>query len=300
MTDDRETLAGLLAAPGHVWSVGTPAAVMAFTPAGPVRRAGRDLIAEAGPARLRIAADAPLLAFETISSTPQGWTQGIAICAPPAPKTKPQPIRRLTSDPHAIRAEDREAPVFDMGQGDGMVRVLFRPDPDSLPAIQALCGRHWAEVALNALSGTWITDTGIARIERWQPPGPVPVLILGAMGPSRATPLRPGETPVAHVFPPHPMQAEDGAARHRAFQALLAAHGRADLWRLKQRVLALLREGRFEDIAADRHGTATIRVALRQHLFLTGAPPPQDWMARYDRPLLRACAGIAQTRITKN
>ncbi|HEY0212673.1 MAG TPA: hypothetical protein VGC40_03680, partial [Paenirhodobacter sp.] len=107
---------------------------------------------------------------------------------------------------------------------------------------------------------------------------------------ARTTPLPAGYSPVAHIFPPHPQQPQPGAAtRHAAFQAQLAAFGRPDLWQLKQRVLSLLHARQFEDIATDRHGTAQIRTTLRQHLFLTGTPPPDDWMRRYDRPLDLAC-----------
>ncbi|HEY0212264.1 MAG TPA: hypothetical protein VGC40_01560 [Paenirhodobacter sp.] len=262
----------LLTAPGSVWSVGTPAAVMGFTPPSPTTH-------------LRVAPDARLLAFEAISSAPRGWTQGIALCLPAVRRVRHAPIRRMDADPGAIHPQDRTSPVFDMGRGDGVVRVLFRPDPVSQHATLALRGQDWTAIP-PILSGTWIADTPLARIEHWQPTGPAPIFILGGRAP-RTTPLPAGHVACAHVFPPHPLRA--GIDHHAPFQRWLAEFGQPRLWALKQQVLAALQAGRFQDIATDRHGMATIRVALRQHLFLTGAPPPLEWLRRYDRPLWRSC-----------
>ncbi|HEY0275127.1 MAG TPA: hypothetical protein VGC31_03530, partial [Paenirhodobacter sp.] len=173
----RAILLAMLAAPDHVWSIGTTAAVMGFSPSGTVTETAGTLSAEAGPARMRISAQVRLLAFETIAAAATGWTQGIALCVPTPARRRPGPIHRLNADPGAIRAQDTAMPVFDMGLGDAAVRVLFRPTPDSLTATLALCGQGW-EAVPPTLAGTWITETTIARIERDAPAGPPPVMIV--------------------------------------------------------------------------------------------------------------------------
>lgn len=257
------TLRALLALPDHVWSVGTPAAVMGFLPSGTVR----GNVACSGPAMLRLEPDARPLAFETISSDPFGWNHGIALLIPAPPRHEPTGAITDTTDDRAILKADRGRPVRDMGMGDGLVRVLLRPEADG--------------------TETWIIDTPAARIEHRQPPGPAPCHVLGGPDPG-TTPLPAGWAAGAHVFPPHPMRNGFDPARHAAFQALLARHGRADLWALKQRVLRLLAEDRFEALSADRAGRMVIRVTLRQWLCQTGRLPPEPWLRRHDGALLRA------------
>ena len=138
--------------------------------------------------------------------------------------------------------------------------------------------------------GTWRIETECATLALDHREGPVPIHRLG-MGPARTTPLPCGWRALAHVFPPHPARMRPGQpmafdpARHEVFQTLLARHGRADLVDLKARVTDLLKADRFERLTLDRHGVAVVRVALRQHLALTGVPPSEDWLRRHDRPL---------------
>lgn len=249
------------------------------------------LVARSGPASLRLDATPLLLAFETLSSDPFGWNHGLALCVTARGPTGAGRISPCGPDRAAIRAADRNRPAYDMGCGDGIARVLFRPE--AVATMESFCGQAWDEAAMPAVSGTWVVETPLARIEQAHSGGPVPVHRLGNTPPA-TTPLPDGWLAAAHVFPPHPARAPTGgpaafdAGRHGAFQALLARHGRPDLWRLKQHVEALLAAGRFEEIAADRHGVATIRVTLRQALARTGVPPPDPWLSRYDRALLRA------------
>lgn len=285
------TLRAMLAAPDHVWSVGTPAGVMGFLPSGRVE--GAPPVACSGVAALRLTGAPLCLAYETISADPFGWNHGLALCVTGRGAKGTGRIGPCGPDGGAIRPEDRDRPAWDLGWGDGVVRVLFRPE--GAQAMEPFRGLTWdeARAGLEAMPGTWAVETAIARIERRHPGGAVPVLRLGAAPPA-TTPLPEGWLAAAHVFPPHPARAHPGApaafdpGRHTAFQALLARHGRPDHWRLKRRVEALLAAGRFEEIEADRQGRAVIRVALRQALARDGAPPPERWLRRHDPALLRA------------
>ncbi|MFT3688495.1 DUF6925 family protein [Paenirhodobacter sp.] len=250
----------MFGAEGHLWSVGTLAAFMALPCGVPVAE-GADLVLRAEGCTARLRPGGRLLAFETLSSDPRGWNHGIAICLP---ATAPPP--------------PADAP--DLGLGQGPVRAMFRPDVGR--------GEGLTREDAARMPGTWIIDTPVLRAERRE--GLHQVAQAQATGRTHAetTPVPPGLIPVAHVFPPHPARgvAAFDPARHRAFQAILSRHGRADLWALKSAVLAQLADGRFDPPVVDRHGAAVIRVALRQHLHLSG-DVPRDWLAHFDRPLLR-------------
>ncbi|GAB1363909.1 hypothetical protein MASR1M32_31450 [Rhodobacter sp.] len=280
-------LRALLGAEDHLWSVGTLAAFMAL-PSGGKRVETPDLVTlrtadtlvELRPC---LPSGAQLLAFETLSSDARGWNHGIAICLPGS-EAVPQGIVRRIGD----------APLFDLGLGQGAARALARP-ANALD----IAGLTWteAEPLLAAGPATWIIDTPVLRVERQTPAGPGFHAVGQALATGRShaetTPVPPGLIPVAHIFPPHPARHRPGApmafdfARHAQFQSILARHGRPDLWALKSETLAQLAAGRCDPPETDRHGAAVIRVTLRQHLHLHGPPPP-DWLHRFDRPLLRA------------
>lgn len=243
----------MLAAPDHVWSVGSPVGVAAFLPSGTVE--GTPPVARNGPASLRLDGAPRLLAFETISADPFGWNHGVALCVTGRQPEGGGRIAPGGPDRGAIVPADRDRLAWDLGVGDGVTRVLVRPDdPTAMARREGLTWDEASDVA--ALPAVWIVETAIARIEQRHVAG------------------RPRR-----------------AGRHAAFQALLAKHGRPDLWRLKQRVQALLARGRFEAMPVDRHGMAVIRVALRQAMAQDGAPPPERWLRHYDPALLRALGG---------
>lgn len=295
---EAETLLrSLFGAEGHLWSVGTLGAFMALDAVGRPRprTLPSDMLLAAGGVSARLRPGAHVLAFETVSSDPRGWNHGIALCMPAIASA---PSRRVT------RAEDRDPldsadlgrPVLDLGLGQGPVRAFFRPDSE---AAFAAAGKPWDEAAplLATKPGIWAIDTPILRVERRGGDGGALHSLAQAFVSGRThaetTPVPDGLIPVAHVFPPHPARHFPGAPmrfdhdRQRRFQAILARHGRPDLWALKQEVLAQLAAGRCDPPAADRHAAAVIRVALRQHLHLSGRPP-RDWLERFDRPLMRA------------
>ncbi|WFT79687.1 hypothetical protein QA634_31590 [Methylobacterium sp. CB376] len=76
--------------------------------------------------------------------------------------------------------------------------------------------------------------------------------------------------PIGSLQPPHPLAGGGfDAARHRAFQALLAAFGDPDLLALKRRVLA----GEAVPPPATRAGRGSLRVAQAQARWRDGPGP---------------------------
>lgn len=295
MADDplqtEPLLRAMFGAADHLWSAGTLSAFMALEGTGaPVPGPGGLVLTGPG-SRARLRPGARLLAFETLSSDPRGWNHGIALCLA---GTAGRPSGRVTrgADHDPIASAGSGSPVLDLGLGQGPVRVLFRPASDTAFAAEGL---PWDQAAaiLAPLPGDWIIDTPVLRVEHSALLHSVPQAIGTGRTHAGTTPVPPGLIPVAHVFPPHPARHRPGdpmafdPARHARFQAILACHGRADLWALKAGVLAQLAAGRFDPPATDRHGTAVVRVSLRQYARLHG-PPPRAWLERFDRPLLHA------------
>lgn len=285
---ETETLLQMmLGATDHKWSVGTLSAFMA--------------LGEGTDSRHRLRPGARLLAFETLSSDPRGWNHGIALCLPECAVNLSGRVMRLIDD-DPVDAADCGRPVLDLGLGQGPVRALFRPDSDAAFATE---GMGWDDAApiLGPLPGWWIVDTPVLRAERRGNAGvalhSVPQALASGRTHAETTPVPPGLIPVAHVFPPHPARHNPGQPmtfdpiRHARFQAILARHGHPDLWALKRDVIRQLVAGRFDPPATDRHGATAVRVALRQHVHLHGCPPC-DWLAAFDRPLLRALGEDAE------
>ncbi|MFT4148902.1 MAG: hypothetical protein QM656_01800 [Paracoccaceae bacterium] len=292
-------LDSLLGAGDHVWSIGTSAGVIGVTPAGSSMVDGPTMWT--GQVGLRLQGIPRLLAFETLSSDPAGWNHGIALCvAAPSPARRAGVITSLGPDSGAIRPQDRNLPLFDLGLGhQGVSHLLLRPAPERVESLRSLCGLAWQDAIprLDGRAGCWIVETPLARLEHRAVEGPPPFHTFpaqtGLTTHPRTTPMPDGLVPVAHVFPPHPLRQRPGVPqafdpeRHRTFQAILERHGRADLWALKQSVLAALREGRDIPAARDRHSAAVIRVTLRQALHIGVRPAPEILRER-DRALFRA------------
>ena len=292
----------MLAAPDHLWSMGTFGALMGFTPIGAAVADGGTLIAGGAGGWLRLDAIPRLLAFETISSDPLGWNHGVALCLakPPAHgKGADRVVLAAGADDKAIRPEDRGLALFDLGLEQAGCRALFRPDRAATEAVATLCGRSCDEVItqLATLPGTWIVETPLGRLERrHEGDGPAPLMRVGGTAGRKhthatSTPVPEGWLPYAHAFPPHPARNAPGAPaafdpkRHAAFQALLARYGDPRLHALKVRVNELLERSRFETIRTDRHGSSVIRVALRQSLHVLPDGIPDAWLDAHDRAL---------------
>jgi hypothetical protein len=104
-------------------------------------------------------------------------------------------------------------------------------------------------------------------------------------------PVPAGWIPCAHLYPPHP--ARDGlgsprpfdAARHHAFQSMMAAFGDPEVVAIKRRIADALDAGEPPSPQAQtRHGRTSIRIALRQ-MKAAGHPSAvlPAWLASLDQ-----------------
>ena len=144
----------------------------------------------------------------------------------------------------------------------------------------------------------------LGRIEVYQPIPPasgkspegphthvLPKLLKGGRTHPATEPVPPGFVPCAHLYPPHP--ARDGFGKPRsfeaghldAFQAIMAAFGDPATVAIKQRVREAVGVGKSPaEIAGDRHGRTSVRIALRQMKAAgESSPALTAWLANLDQ-----------------
>lgn len=297
--------AGQLADCDNHWSLGTFGALAEFTrDAGePVAMACdcHSLSAVTGRGGIRIAprADLRLVASET--ATRASWNHRVALCLGTEQSTMNWRgvLTELGPDADALRDQDRDAILFDLGldalQVDACIRIA---DARIVDALRLHVGRSVFEAGNPAME--IILPAGphrvflshIGRIEPIPPPngkspeGPhthvLPKLLNHKRTHAATEPIPEGLVPCAHLYPAHP--AKDGIGRplrfdvrrHLSFQDMLHRFGDPQAVDVKRQVIAAIEQDRDPsviDIPNQRFGRSSIRVALRQ-LQMSGQSSP--------------------------
>jgi len=251
-------------------------------------------------------------AFASESVTKTGWTQRVALCLPEEDCAMHgrTVLTKLGADGEALRPEDRESVLFDLGLGalpaDFCVRV---DDRDTSARLREHTGRAVFEPGNPAMGMILAANphrvflSRLGRIEVYQPIPPasgkspegphthvLPKLLNSKRTHSATEPVPAGWIPCAHLYPAHPARDALGApqpfdaAGHDAFQRMVEAFGDSESLAIKRRVVKAIAAGEPpSDMAWDRHGRAGIRIALRQ-LKAAGHAPPilTAWLASFD------------------
>ena len=200
-------------------------------------------------------------------------------------------LTELGADEEALRAEDRNAILFDLGlgalQADFCVRI---GDADTAASLRRHTGRPIFEPGNPAMgiilhaNPHRVFSSRLGRIEVYQPIPPasgkspdgphthvLPKLLKSGRSHPATEPIPPGWVPCAHLYPPHPARNGLGetrpfdAARHDDFQAIIASFGDPETMKIKHRVQNAVRAGKSPaEITQDRHGRVAARIALRQ------------------------------------
>jgi hypothetical protein len=198
-------------------------------------------------------------------------------------------VTEIGPDREALRVEDRNAVLFDLGLGLGQAEIGLRArGPEALAFLRDACGRPTPAIDDTALGAaapaslTWIVSGPLGRIEipAGTPSGSLAprVFLVPRMLRLRRThvataPIPAGLVPVAHLLPPHPAKTASGqaivfdAARHAAFQALLTRWGDPHLLAVKRHALG---RGPHPGGPADRWTRAAERVGRAQAAHLAG------------------------------
>jgi hypothetical protein len=281
------------------WSLGTFGAIAEFM-RDPDERAETEtseraisVVTPRGGIRLEAREGLRPFAFET--TTTHAWSQRVAFCLPEAKAATSGRVglTEIGPDSGALRPEDRDAILFDLGLGVLQADCCIRTaDADLIAALRAAAGRAVFDPA-NPVMGSvlkasphrvFITRCGRAEVYQpipmpggKSPEGPhthvLPKLLAHRRTHAATEPIPSGWVSCAHLYPAHPLRDNYGraipfdAGRHMAFQRLLARHGDIELVRLKRNVVKALNAGAGPSAIAtptDRFAQSSIRIALRQ------------------------------------
>jgi hypothetical protein len=314
-----EFLADQMANAETQWSLGTFGAIAEFMrdPDEPVTlsrgKTFLSAITHRGGIRIEPLADMRLFAFET--TTRASWSHRVALCLSEdrSAMSRRTLLTEIGPDTGALRKEDREAILFDLGvdglQADLHVRVS---DADAAAQLRAHSGRPLMEPGNPAMGVILATNphrvfvSRLGRIEVFQPIPPahgkspqgphthvLPNLLHRRRTHAATEQIPDGWVPCAHLYPAHPARDARGRgrpfdpARHDAFQDMLRRFGDPKLVELKQRVVAAIAAGEDPSVVPitnHRFVRTNIRVALRQlkaaHQEL---PSLAAWMTAYER-----------------
>lgn len=200
------------------------------------------------------------VAYETAFRS--GWSHAVALCLPEAAcaMSRRRVVAELGPDEGAIRPEDRDGLLFDLGLDLlGIDACVRSRDPEAIACLRAGCGlplfdaRNPIGPRLVALSPHRVFLARIGRIEVFEPIPPpdgaspegphthvVPDLLRARRTHAATAPIPKGFVPVAAMHPPHPRADLMGRpipfrrACHDAFQTLLERWGDPELVAVKR------------------------------------------------------------------
>jgi hypothetical protein len=319
MTDLADFLAEQ-AADGEVgWSLGTFGAIAEFTrdadEAAALDRNGDAVSVVTARGALRIEAHPALRPIASESLTKESWSHRVALCLPrdACAMNGRTVLAEIGPDGAALRVEDRDAILFDLGLGALQVDVCVRSrDPLVVEKLRSCAGKSifakdsGAMGAILAANPHRIFVSRLGRVEVFQPIPPpdgkspsgphthvLPKLLAHGRTHAATEPLPDGWVPCAHLYPPNPIRDKFGRSRvfepdhHAAFQTLLTRFGDPQLVALKQWVIESVIAGHEPFAAASpdgRFARATVRVALRQmRASDRSSEALAAWLAAYDR-----------------
>ena len=280
------------------------------------------------PQGLRVATDAGALALELrddvvphayqgVSRHPDRWLQGIALCLPwrRARRKARNVLTELGPDRHAIRAEDRDAVLFDMGLGLAHVDACVRSNSSELlKTLRAYCGRsllapgNATMPAVKEASPQRVFVSQLGRVEVYQRIGSAGVHPLTPLGPhthvlprllaARRSNAEADDAPAYHracatLYPKHPLMDNLGNRKaydrdaHAHFTALMDRWGDAAFLTHKRQAIRAMRGGviaRRYQAPTDAKGRHALRIAIRELAQQMGDTDIIDaWRRRFDR-----------------
>lgn len=318
MTELVEFLAEQAADSDVAWSLGTFGAIAEFTrdadEAATLDRDDEMISVVTLRGALRIEAHPALRPIASESLTKESWSHRVALCLPheTCAMSRRTVLAEIGPDRAALRAQDRDATLFDIGLGALQVDVCVRSDdPAVIAKLRDCAGKSvfapdsGAMGVILAANLHRIFVSRVGRVEVFQPIPPpdgkspsgphthvLPRLLAHGRTHAATEPLPDGWIPCAHLYPPNPIRDKFGRSRmfqpahHAAFQTLLTRFGDPQLLALKQWVIEAVAAGQEPFAAAspnNRFGRTTVRVALRQ---MQASDRSSDalaaWLSAYD------------------
>lgn len=294
----RELLVEHIRDPGASWSCGRFGAIAEFHRDldEPVEIATEPTIEAStsrGAIRIEVLPQLRPVAYETISSCIESWGQGVVLCLPrdAAAMGGRTVVTELGADREAVRPQDRDAILFDLGLGGEQADTCVRSaDPEAIALLRSACGAALMQSnalmqRLPTLSPHRVFCCRMGRVEVYQPiPAPdgkspegphthvLPRLLAHGRLNAATVPVPDGWLAGMSLFPAHPLLRADGAptafdaARYRAFQSLMDLFGDPALVAGKQAAFATRPEA-IADGDERRHALG-FRIGQRQRRWL--------------------------------
>ena len=294
------------------WAIGTFGAIAEFHRDAdePVALSAHAAVTARGGIRLQFDPAVRPIAWERPSAG-DGWMHGIALCLPATAgaMSSRTTVTELGADAGALREEDRNAVLFDLGIGAPHCDVCVRTsDAAMLRALRAAAGQPvlaselLCEIPAMSPARVFISRLGrvevrtpIPKPDGRTPDGPhthvLPDLLRHRRTHSANVPLPAGMVPGAEIFPASAIHDEHGkrvrfdASRHDAFQSLLAVHGEPACGKAKAETFAAVRAAEPpRDVSSySRAQRLSRRVALRQLVQTDGLSPALTaWREMFD------------------
>ena len=249
-----------------------------------------------------------LIPYETISTIPNAWSQGVMVCLPQkeaAFKTS-KGVTEIRAGFNSLMPK-LEGRLFDLGFEFPHIKICVRTtDPNLSENLTNATGSSF--LALRAETIKSIKAANPVRVFRSQigcievsqkipdsksitPTGPhthvLPALLKQNLDHASNIPIPDGWTVVAAFYPAHPVRNKDGSLKafdqiaFKAFQELIDNHAPVELAEAKHEAWQLLRRSVPPNInlmPKTRHARTAFRVALRQweHLH-TGTINSNNW-----------------------
>jgi len=322
MSDALALVADHLASPASGWSIGTYGVLAEFArEAGePCERGALQVVTARGAIRVTASPAVTARAYEVLSVQPSLWHHGVLFSLPERESTMParSAITELGPDRDAIRGEDRDAALFDLGLGSSAFAFCVRTSDLALAAtlrraegVPLLAAGRELAGALVAASPHRVAFSRLARIEVYQPIAPeggatptgphthlLPRLLRTQQAHSANIRLPAGTVPGLTLYPPHPAKDEAGVRKpfsgeeHGAFQAVFGQFADPEARAAKAAVVAAVERGEPPDRKpATRIARQAARIALRQlRLGGAGGPALEAWEQTLEPPAARPAA----------
>jgi uncharacterized protein DUF6925 len=313
-TDLHELLAAHLRSARSSWSIGAFGAIAEFhrDDSEETELSALSAVTARGAIAVRAGARCRAFAYEMLSARAGVWLHGIALCLPEAEARMEarEAIAELGPDHEAARPRDRDEALFDLGLGLANCEFCVRTaDSEMRDALRAAVGSPLLASAplvdlLKRASPHRVMRSRAGRIEVFQdiapeggrsPTGPHTHLLPRFLRQRRThaanIPIPEGWLPCLSLYPPNPLQDEQGNPRPfdrsawEAFQALLERYGDPGHLRVKRQVTAAVRAGSGPDalVPERRRGRAACRIALRQMRQTDGdSPALERWRGAFD------------------
>lgn len=308
-----------LASASTAWSIGVPGALAEF------HRSESDACISAaygcittarGGLRLEFSGRVRAVAYEMLSTHPELWRHGIVLCLrrDECAMNGRSVITEVGPDREAIRAQDRDAVLFDLGLGSHYCDFHVRTeDPRCIARLRRGIGTslfdpcHGLFDEIPHLSPHRVFISRLGRLEVYQhigkpggvtPEGPhthvMPKLFRSNRTHWADVPLPADWVPCITAYPANPVLDDHGMrkpfdpAQHKTFQSLLANFGDADTLEIKRAVWQSVRNGSGPQSVGklrERRHRIACRIALRQMFHCDGESPLlSHWRSMFDPP----------------